>query len=1348
MSMQSVLGLAGAAVGSFFGMPQLGFMVGSLVGGLLTPAQRSEGPRLDDLKVTVSTYGTGIPTVYGTQRVGGNVIWSPDKLIERSTTTSQGKGGGPKVTTYTYYIHMAVALSRGELTSIRKIWQDGELVYDMSTDAALESALASSANPVAKLKFYTGTESQLPDPFMEAWDGGPGSTPAYRGLAYVVLTDIECPGGRVPQFSFEVTTGALVDQQRYGAWQTIPAAGASPPGYTRIPTSGDPAMVFRRNDYTAPGTPYLAVRYDVYALGLETVELISSITPLARNGSPILGLEDIRGDADIDATCVLDYPVVPNDYSGHTAIIELDGRVRYYLTGSVRPLGGMWAKRGGRVVFAGGLAYGGGLSIHEWLASNPSVVIPGVVAALLAINSTHVFVVTTSGRLRAYDVLTGELQGDIPNPGGANSRITTDANDRVVLSHAVGTSETQLLHLRSEGGSIVVDVLHTTPFLIAGVADASPVLNRPYTIAGDAVGALQRDGSTQWRVCVALLNRSTDAPVSVASVILDQCAQAGIDSADVDVSTVTDMVHGYVIASPAAARANLDPLLMAYSLGAREEDGKLRFFRLADVVSVADVPYADLGTVEYGAEPGDPLPLTRTQEAELPSRVSVSYVDPAFDYQTDTQHAFRQVTRSVFEQSVELPIALSAGQAASIAQRLMFDTWSNRDKRSAMVPRKYAAVSAGDGVTIEYPEGVRSLWRVVRATDTGVRCEWEVVPADTSIYEQTAPGSSGGPGGQQVAPLPSVTLLKILDIPILRDADNNAGIYTAGKGYTGSSLGYTLRAGVDAATLTEYGSVMSVSVIGSAQTVPVAAPPNMIDEASVLVVTVGNGELHTITRDALLRGSLNTFALGAPGRWEIARFQRAEELSAGQYRLTGLWRGMRGTEHAMAAHAVGDAFVLLTGAGMLRPIMGLSDLGQTWIYRALSIGRQDESAVDLRYANTGEGLRPFAPVNLRARASGSDLTLSWVRRTRLSENWLGGTVPLGESTQAYEIEVETPSGAIANYTASASPVTVRAGVYEPVLTASDGGRDGKSAVVVGGYLYSIYTSSGDGGIRKRVAESLAQVSQQLIGVGTGTAPRLVANGSNLYTSSQGSGTPGSVRRWDADLVQQAVVALPLAGDGQDMVIVGGLLWVACSYSGIIRGLDLTTLATVRDINLTAHHLTTDGTSIWAVSRATDRGYRIDPATGSITLQFGVGGFPIGCVISGGLLWSLSARDKELACYSLSDGMPQAFRLPAVDDQSTGQFGALSAAGDYVAVGTTLVQVVNASLLEKVGQVRLSTSPSVAPVATLLAPGRLVASSADLATSYYDRTAFPPGSVVRVYQMSEAVGRGHPALVTL
>ncbi|MDX4957938.1 phage tail protein [Delftia acidovorans] len=1347
MSMQSVLGLAGAAVGSFFGMPQLGFLAGSLVGGLLTPAQRSEGPRLDDLKVTVSTYGTGIPTVYGTQRVGGNVIWSPDKLIERSTTTSQGKGGGPKVTTYTYYIHMAVALSRGELTSIRKIWQDGELVYDMSTDAALESALASSASPVAKLKFYTGTETQLPDPFMEAWDGGPGSTPAYRGLAYVMLTDIECPGGRVPQFSFEVTTGDLVDQQRYGAWLTITRLSATPQNYTRIPTNGDPVTVFSRNDYIVPGTPYSAAAYRIYALGLDSLEIVGSIRPLARNGVPIFGLEDIRGDADIDAVCLIDYPVNTLEYSGYSAIILSDGETRYYSTGGIRPLGGMWCKRGERIAFAGGAAYSGGIALFDYGSANMKWSVSGIVVVLMTITSSYLYVVTDLGRLQAYDVLTGDLYADVPYTGNSNSRITTDDKDRAILSiSSIGT--TQLVHILAEDDTINLNVTHTTNFQIAGIGDVSAVNNRPYTYIGNAVGALQWNGASDFRVCIALLDRVDNTPVPVASIIVDQCKQAGIDDSSVDVSSIDDMVHGYVIASPATARANLDPLLMAYSLGAREEDGKLRFFRLADIASVADVSYVDLGTVEYGSEPGDPLPLARTQEAELPSRVSVSYVDPKFDYQTDTQHAFRQVTRSVFEQTVQLPIALSADQAASVAQRVMFDTWSNRDKRSAMVPRKYAAVSAGDGVTIEYPEGVRSLWRVVRATDTGVRCEWEVVPADTSIYEQTAPGSSGGPGGQQVAPLPSVTLLKILDIPILRDADNNAGIYTAGKGYTSSYLGYTLRAGVDAATLAEYGSVMSVSVIGSAQTVPVAAPPNMIDEASVLVVAVGNGELHTITRDALLRGTLNTFALGAAGRWEIARFQRAEELSAGQYRLTGLWRGMRGTEHAMASHAVGDAFVLLTGAGMLRPIMGLSDLGQTWIYRALSIGRQDESAIDLRYANTGEGLRPFAPASLRARASGSDLTLSWVRRTRLSENWLGGTVPLGEAAQAYEIEVETPSGAIANYTASASPVTVRAGVYEPVLTASDGGRDGKSAVVVGGYLYSIYTSSGDGGIRKRVAESLALVSQQLIGVGTGSSPRLVANGSNLYTSSQGSGTPGSVRRWDADLVQQAVVALPLAGDGQDMVIVGGVLWVACSYSGIIRGLDLTTLATVRDINLTAHHLTTDGASIWAVSRATDRGYRIDPSTGSITLQFGVGGFPIGCVISGGLLWSLSARDKELACYSLSDGMPQAFRLPAGDDQSTGQFGALSAAGDYVAVGTTLVQVVNASLLEKVGQVRLSTSPSVAPVATLLAPGRLVASSSDRATSYYDRTAFPPGSVVRVYQMSEAVGRGHPALVTL
>ena len=51
---------------------------------------------------------------------------------------------------------------------------------------------------------YLGSDTQTPDPTMEAALGA-GNVPAYRGLAYIVLTDFDLgTSGAVPQFSFEV----------------------------------------------------------------------------------------------------------------------------------------------------------------------------------------------------------------------------------------------------------------------------------------------------------------------------------------------------------------------------------------------------------------------------------------------------------------------------------------------------------------------------------------------------------------------------------------------------------------------------------------------------------------------------------------------------------------------------------------------------------------------------------------------------------------------------------------------------------------------------------------------------------------------------------------------------------------------------------------------------------------------------------------------------------------------------------------------------------------------------------------------------------------------------------------
>ena len=122
---QLVLGVAGAAVGSLFGSPQLGWIIGSTIGGLVfapsQPTINQQGPRLGDLKVQTSKYGATIPKVYGSGRIAGNMIWSTP-ILETSTTTSTTVGGkgvqsGQDVntTTYSYSQSFAIGICEGPI---------------------------------------------------------------------------------------------------------------------------------------------------------------------------------------------------------------------------------------------------------------------------------------------------------------------------------------------------------------------------------------------------------------------------------------------------------------------------------------------------------------------------------------------------------------------------------------------------------------------------------------------------------------------------------------------------------------------------------------------------------------------------------------------------------------------------------------------------------------------------------------------------------------------------------------------------------------------------------------------------------------------------------------------------------------------------------------------------------------------------------------------------------------------------------------------------------------------------------------------------------------------------------
>ena len=88
----TILGFSGAAIGGMIGST-IGAAVDSWIVSSLAPAQRIEGARLDNLRITASTEGAVIPRVFGRMRMGGNIVWATD-FREETHTSRQGAGNG------------------------------------------------------------------------------------------------------------------------------------------------------------------------------------------------------------------------------------------------------------------------------------------------------------------------------------------------------------------------------------------------------------------------------------------------------------------------------------------------------------------------------------------------------------------------------------------------------------------------------------------------------------------------------------------------------------------------------------------------------------------------------------------------------------------------------------------------------------------------------------------------------------------------------------------------------------------------------------------------------------------------------------------------------------------------------------------------------------------------------------------------------------------------------------------------------------------------------------------------------------------------------------------------------
>lgn len=1034
MSTTQVFTIVGTVVGAYFGYPGLGAAVGGLIGGALEEDTETRGPRLMDRKTQVSTYGASIPYLFGTTRVAGNVIWADD-IGEETTETEQGKGGPTNTAiTYTYFGTFAVLLGYGPLRGVRRIWADAVLIFDGTGVGA--------PPPNFGIRFYQGTEDQLPDPTMEA-ALGVGNVPAYRGFGYIVFNrmPLEKFGNRLPsmtielvgdgEWSSDVTTVGVSSEMRYdNAVQRLDgyviAVGEPTAGTTRlvlldpatgaIVTSADHAIDLDSNEtlLNEGSVLYVPPTNEVWvAQGAEVGFERYSADTLAHVGTVVLHQtwNAVVGAYEPNQRRVIAHRASSQVGSTTVAIIEIGGEAlstTYYDPGTetyttVYGSEGLFFAR--QVVTGGNSVFLACNGLHQFgvfsVGANFSF------AGLLATQST-----TSSGNLGTWDTLHQRyvVAGSASSVGTVWT--VTDTDPPVITAYTpagmFATSSPKEVQYIA-GLDVIAVWTSVVGIMVLTILDAATfeVLHQDmntgtYGLAGafvspDDPGRTFNLGNYQ-PYDVQIFGTTVGAAVGHLAV------ESGMEPSDIDVSELGMRLRGYIVSQSGPARAAIEQLATDFLFQGVEEDDVFRF-RLLGGTTVATIP-EDECSAGLDGDTGQLIATRRAQEVDLPTRLSVTAPDPLTDHQPGTQYAERRAPEAGREEGISTAVVMTATEARRLANALIFDRWASRESLKWTTARKYSRLSPTDPVVLA---GRRV--RIVSRTDEAGRISWEGVTDDADVVTQVTEGTQGSFPGQ-VLSVQVPTLMTILDTALLADAQDDPGAYVAAWGIAPYWRGAVVYSSIDAgvtwvrvATMPRPGSAVGTTT----NTLGDWAGGNVFDEANSVNVSLSNGTMSSDTRAGVLAGN-NPLAIEGTDGWEVLQYREATLEADGSYTLRGLLRGRRGTEFATGGHAPGNRAVLLNPSALRDLPITNSQIGVGLLFKAVSIGDTLSSTASTSVTINAERLKPWSPVDLRAErdiATG-DITLTWKRRTRLATRFAGTggiNVPLGEADEAYTVKV-------------------------------------------------------------------------------------------------------------------------------------------------------------------------------------------------------------------------------------------------------------------------------------------------------------------------------------------------------
>uniref|UniRef100_UPI0032639252 baseplate multidomain protein megatron n=1 Tax=Jannaschia ovalis TaxID=3038773 RepID=UPI0032639252 len=491
------------------------------------------------------------------------------------------------------------------------------------------------------------------------------------------------------------------------------------------------------------------------------------------------------------------------------------------------------------------------------------------------------------------------------------------------------------------------------------------------------------------------------AALPLASVLKALCAQAGVTR--VDVSGVHGVLRGYTMSDVQNGRANLQPLMLAHGVEAREAGGCV-VFSMRALAPARDID--STGLVREGEDAV--LSLQRAPEAETAGRVRVTHMDAAGDFEVRVGDATQAGARQVPVTETELPLALTRGEGHALAERFLSESRVARDSLTLRLSPSRREIEVGDLLRLD---GGPDLWRVDRIEDRGAR-KVEAIRTERGLYEASDAVEDGSGRIRPLAPLPVDPIF--MDLPRLTAESTVHAPYVAvaARPWPGS---VALHSGVEDADYRLNRVIDAPSRVGRTETVLERARPAVWDEGPELHLRLAGAALSTVSETAVLAGA-NATAIGdgSVNGWELFQFREAVLIGPDLWALRGRLRGQRGTEPLMRdPWPIGSQVVILDG-GPQQIELPRDALGLARHYRAgpARFPVDHESYIHEEVTVLGEGLKPYAPVHLRLEVD-AGARLSWIRRTRaITEGWGAGDVPLEEARERYLVRLFDGGGAI------------------------------------------------------------------------------------------------------------------------------------------------------------------------------------------------------------------------------------------------------------------------------------------------------------------------------------------------